>query len=144
MSTAMSRQEREAFLADVHIGVVSIEDPGQGPLTAPVWYAYEPGGDLVFVTGKDSRKGKLLSAGSRVSLCAQTESAPYAYVSVEGPITIERPDYGQHIRAIAHRYLGPENGERYLASGGGEREMDHQILVRLRPQRWLTVDYGKV
>lgn len=143
MSVAMSRNEREDFLADVHVGVVSIEEPGHGPLTAPVWYAYEPGGELVFVTGKDSRKGKLLIAGARISVCAQNEKPPYAYVTVEGAVAIERPDYQRHIRAIAHRYLGPEFGDRYLAAGGGEGELDRQILVRLRPERWLTVDYAK-
>ena len=42
---------------------------------------------------------------------------------------------------LAHRYLGRELGDRYLAdsSGGG----DESIVVRLRPERWLTVDYGK-
>ena len=34
MSLAMSRSEREAFLADLHVGVISIEEPG-GPLEGP-------------------------------------------------------------------------------------------------------------
>ena len=144
MSLAMSRAEREAFLAAVHVGIVSIAEPGRGPLAAPVWYAYEPGGDVLFVTGKESRKGNLLSPGARISLCAQTETAPYKYVTVEGAISLEAPDYERHIRAIAHRYLGPEFGERYLAAGGGERDTTHEVLVRLRPERWLTVDYSKV
>jgi len=46
MSLAMTKQEREAFLADVHVGVISIPEPGRGPLTVPVWYAYDRGGEL--------------------------------------------------------------------------------------------------
>jgi hypothetical protein len=140
----MSRDEREAFLAGVHIGVVSIEDPGRGPLTAPVWYAYEPGGDLVFVTGRKSRKGQLLASSPRISLCAQTESPPYQYVTVEGPVRLERPDYERDVKAIAYRYLGPEFGERYLAGNSEGRNLDNEVLVRLKPERWLTVDYGKM
>jgi hypothetical protein len=34
MSLAMTRQEREAFLADVHVGIISIADEGRGPLAA--------------------------------------------------------------------------------------------------------------
>ncbi len=143
MSLAMTREERETFLAGLHVGVVSIEDPGRGPLTAPVWYAYD-GGEVVFVIGKESRKAKLLGAGSRISLCAQTEAAPYQYVSVEGPVTLGMPDYERHVRTMAHRYLGPAVGEQYLSRGTGEAGMADQVLVRLKPERWLTVDYGKM
>ncbi len=36
MTTAMTREEREAFLADVHIGVLAIPDGDRGPLTIPI------------------------------------------------------------------------------------------------------------
>jgi nitroimidazol reductase NimA-like FMN-containing flavoprotein (pyridoxamine 5'-phosphate oxidase superfamily) len=140
--TRMSREERERFLAAVRVGVLSIADGARGPLTIPVWYGYEPGGEVWFVTDRDSRKGKRLLLVDRVSLCVQTETPPYQYVSVEGPIAgIERADLERHRRVLAHRYLGRELGDRYLAdsSGGG----DESIVVRLRPERWLTVDYGK-
>jgi nitroimidazol reductase NimA-like FMN-containing flavoprotein (pyridoxamine 5'-phosphate oxidase superfamily) len=138
----MTKAEREAFLADVHVGVLSIPEPGRGPLTAPIWYAYEPGGELRLVTGRSSRKGRLLAAAPRVSLCAQTESAPYCYVSVEGPVVhVGSVDRARDVRPLAHRYLGPELGEQYLAAtaAGAAGEM----LVRIRPERWLSVDYRK-
>ena len=138
----MSRAEREAFLAAVRVGVLSIADGARGPLSVPVWYGYEPGGELWFVTDRDSRKGKLLLLVDRVSLCVQTETPPYKYVSVEGPIAaIERADLERHRRALAHRYLGRELGDRYLA--GSSAEAEGSIVVRVRPERWLSVDYGK-
>jgi nitroimidazol reductase NimA-like FMN-containing flavoprotein (pyridoxamine 5'-phosphate oxidase superfamily) len=138
----MSRAEREKFLAAVRVGVLSIADGSRGPLTVPVWYGYEPGGEIWFVTDRDSRKGKRLAAVERVSLCVQTETPPYQYVSVEGPIAgIERADLERHSRVLAHRYLGRELGDRYLEGSSGGR--DESIVVRLRPERWLTVDYGK-
>ncbi|MFI5217680.1 MAG: pyridoxamine 5'-phosphate oxidase family protein, partial [Candidatus Limnocylindria bacterium] len=87
MSLKMSQPEREAFLADVHVGVISIAEPGRGPLSAPIWYGYQPGGELWIVTERDSRKGRLLQRAGRFSLCAQSEQPPYKYVSVEGPVT---------------------------------------------------------
>jgi nitroimidazol reductase NimA-like FMN-containing flavoprotein (pyridoxamine 5'-phosphate oxidase superfamily) len=84
MSLQMTREEREAFLADVHVGVLSIEEPGRGPLTVPIWYGYAPGGELWIVTERGSRKGRLLASAKRFSLCAQSEAPPYKYVSVEG------------------------------------------------------------
>ena len=140
-STAMSREEREAFLADVHVGVMSVAEEGRGPLTAPIWYAYEPGGELRMITERDSRKGRLLARAGRMSLVAQTETPPYKYVSVEGPVVIEPADRERDARPMAHRYLGPELGDRYMEATASAR--DDQVLVRMRPERWLSVDYAK-
>jgi PPOX class probable F420-dependent enzyme len=144
MSLKMSKTEREAFLADVHVGVIGIADPDRGPLLAPIWYGYEPGGELWVVTDRDSRKGRLLEKAERFSLCAQSEAPPYKYVSVEGAITaIEPSDVERHTRPLAHRYLGPEFGDQYIASTGGAEERGGSVVVRMRPDRWLTVDYAK-
>ena len=140
MTTRMTKAEREAFLADVHVGVLSVNEPDRGPLTVPIWYSYEPGGELTVLTGPDSRKGRLLSVGTRVSLCAQTEAPPYAYVTVEGPVVaIDPSDDDSEIRPMAVRYLGPELGAQYAesaAEGAG-------VVVRIQPEHWLTVDYAK-
>jgi len=142
MSNAMTKSEREAFLAGVHVGVLSIGREGQGPLTAPIWYAYEPGGELHFVTERDSRKGRLLREGARVSLCAQTESPPYKYVSVEGPVvSIEPAERERDSRSLAHRYLGEEMGDAYIEATSGSAGLN--VAVRVRPERWLSVDYAK-
>jgi len=142
MSLAMTKQEREAFLADVHVGVISIPEPGRGPLTVPIWYAYEPGGELRLITGRTSRKARLLAGAGRFSLCAQTETPPYRYVSVEGPIVaIEDADLERDRRPLARRYLGTQAGDRYVEHTRSEHA--DSVLVRMRPERWLTVDYGK-
>jgi nitroimidazol reductase NimA-like FMN-containing flavoprotein (pyridoxamine 5'-phosphate oxidase superfamily) len=52
MSFAMTKEEREAFLADVHVGVISVAEDGHGPLTVPVWYSYEPGGEVRIITAR--------------------------------------------------------------------------------------------
>jgi len=144
MSTVMTRAQREAFLAGVHVGVLSLNREGRGPLTAPVWYAYEPGGEVQVVTERTSRKGRLLEVGRRVSLCAQEEALPYKYVSVEGPIVrIEPSDVDRDERALAHRYLGAEDGDRYMESATEGREEGAMVAVYIRPERWLSADYSK-
>src|SRR5262249_24974961 len=142
MSLAMTKQEREAFLADVHVGVISIPEPGRGPLTVPVWYSYDPGGELRLVTGRTSRKGHLLARSARLSLWAQTETSPYKYVSVEGPIVaIETSDVERDLRPIARRYLGSQAGDQYVDTTRSEHQ--DNVLVRMRPERWLSVDFAK-
>jgi PPOX class probable F420-dependent enzyme len=141
MSFAMSVAEREQFLAGVHVGVLSVaEGEGRGPLTAPVWYDYQPGGLVSVITARDSRKGLALAAAGRMSLCAQDENWPYRYVTVEGPVEIEELDLDERL-AMARRYLGPEGGDQYVASNpdaAGEN-----VMIRMRPVHWLTTDYGK-
>jgi nitroimidazol reductase NimA-like FMN-containing flavoprotein (pyridoxamine 5'-phosphate oxidase superfamily) len=144
MSLAMTKQEREAFLADLHVGVISIEEPGRGPLTVPIWYDYEPGGELWIITDRGSRKGKALDAAGRFTLCAQTESPPYKYVTVEGPIiSVESTDMENVGRSMAHRYLGPELGDQYVETTRAEAERGDTVCYRMRPEHWLTVDYAK-
>jgi nitroimidazol reductase NimA-like FMN-containing flavoprotein (pyridoxamine 5'-phosphate oxidase superfamily) len=141
MSLAMTKEEREAFLADVHVAVISVAEEGRAPLVVPIWYSYEPGGEVRITTGRTSRKGKLLERAHRFSLCVQTETPPYKYVSVEGPIVeVEAADLERDRRPLARRYLGRELGDRYIES---TRDTVGNVLVRMRPERWLTVDYAK-
>jgi len=142
MTFAMTRQEREQFLAELHVGIISIAEDGRGPLTVPVWYAYQPGGELRVLTASASRKGRLLERARRFSLCAQTETPPYRYVSVEGPVVAIAPaDVERDLRPLARRYLGAEAGDAYIAATREQHADD--VLIRMRPERWLTADFGK-
>ena len=68
MSLSMSRAEREGFLAGPHVGVLSVVSPdGGGPLAAPVWYTYRPGGTVNLSTGRGTRKALAIAAAGRIS-----------------------------------------------------------------------------
>ena len=85
---SMSVAEREAFLADVHVGVLAVDQPGRGPLALPIWYLVEDG-DVIVGMGGQSKKADLLRAAGRATLTVQTEEPPYRYASVEGPVVLE-------------------------------------------------------
>ncbi len=139
--TKMSKEERESFLARPHVGVLGIERPGRGPLTVPIWYGYEPGGDLVILTSPNSLKGKLIAQAGRFSLCAQSEKLPYKYVMVEGPVIETRAcDIEDDARPMARRYLGVTGGDQYIAGGDDSTS----VSITMRPDHWYSVDYGKV
>ena len=140
MSVTMSREEREQFLAGVHVGVLSVASAdGSGPLAVPVWYAYRPGGTVDVITGGGTRKAAAIRAAGRFSLCAQDERPPYKYVTVEGPVTIAEASHDERLD-LARRYLGLEGGDAYVSANptGG------QIVFRMSAERWLTVDQSKV
>jgi len=140
MSVTMSREEREHFLAGVHVGVLSVASvDGSGPLAVPVWYSYQPRGTVDVITGGSTRKAAAIRLAGRFSLCAQDERPPYKYVTVEGPVTMEEASHDERL-GLARRYLGPEGGDAYVSANptGG------QVVFRMTPERWLTVDYSKV
>jgi PPOX class probable F420-dependent enzyme len=137
----MTREEREAFLAGVHIGVLAVDGNGGAPLVAPIWYSYEPGGDVVISTDTTSSKSELLRRAGKATLCVQTESAPYQYVVVEGAVTLADGVDPAWRRNLARKYLGDELGDMYY-----ESTKDHEttsVTVRLTPERWRTTDYNK-
>jgi len=143
MSLTMTRSEREEFLAGVHVGVLSVQQDGRGPLSVPVWYSYQPGGTVNVITPEDSKKGSLISAVGRFSLCAQTEVAPYKYVSVEGPVVQrDKPVDPAERRALAHRYLGGELGDLYIQATEADAVRD--VVLRMSPRSWLTTDFAKL
>jgi len=141
MDLRMSEDERQAFLAGVHIGVISIEREDGPPLTVPIWYGYEPGDNVWVTTGTDSLKSKLLHKAQRFSLCVQTEEAPfYSYVSVEGPVVSVEPTDEEAVgRPMAHRYFGAELGDLYIESIEGEASLTWTMC----PERWWSVNYSK-
>ena len=143
MTLAMSAGEREAFLAELHVGVLSVAaEDGRAPLAMPIWYEYEPGGRIWFSTGTNSRKMELIRAAGRVSLVVQTELPPYRYVSVEGTVTSIDPAEPEERRALAERYLGSAGADGYLE---GTKAVAHtMVVVRVEPEHWLSRDYGKV
>jgi nitroimidazol reductase NimA-like FMN-containing flavoprotein (pyridoxamine 5'-phosphate oxidase superfamily) len=55
---ALTEQERQEFLAQPHIAVLSVASGSdRPPLTVPIWYGYQPGGDLIFFTGSPGPQG---------------------------------------------------------------------------------------
>jgi len=136
---AMGRAERERFLAEPHVGALSVARPDGPPLSVPVWYRYEPGGEVVVQTGPESLKFRLLDAARECSLLVQTETPPYRYVSVAGPIVAIEPETSREdLDAMARRYFDGAALAGYLASLEGSRV----ATLRMRPQRWNSTDYS--
>ena len=138
----MTRSECQEFLAGVHVGILSVAEPGRGPTSSPVWYGYEIGGPIRITAGPSSRKVRLAQQAGRASLCVQSEQLPYCYVSVEGPIEIAHGDVRAEQRAIAHHYLGEKLGERYLTSLGDD--LSDEVLLHLHPERWWSRDFSRL
>jgi hypothetical protein len=139
MSFVMTSAERESFLADVHIGVLAVERDRRAPLAVPVWYDYVDGDILIWME-RETVKDRHIRKAGRLSLLVQTEEPPYKYVTAEGPVIgdHERPSRDQAL-AITRRYLPEAEAVAYVDGSLGEKS----ILVRMRPQKWLSNDQSK-
>src|ERR1700709_2270400 len=109
----MTDDEREKFLADLHVGGVAGERAGRAPLAVPIWYGYEPGGEVVLWTESGSLKHRLIRDAGRFALTAQDERPPYRYVTVEGDVTVLGRASDTEARQIAIRYLGQDAGNKF-------------------------------
>ncbi|MBM7091973.1 pyridoxamine 5'-phosphate oxidase family protein [Streptomyces sp. NPDC012461] len=140
---ALSRAEREQFLAEPRVAALSVAgEPGRAPLTVPIWYQYAPGGDAWILTGRDSRKHRLIGAAGRFSLMVDRLEPSIRYVSVEGPVVDTTPATVGLLREISARYLPAEKVDGYV-DYAWEAHGD-QIVIRMRPERWVSSDLGSL
>ncbi|MEE4540434.1 pyridoxamine 5'-phosphate oxidase family protein [Streptomyces sp. V4-01] len=140
---ALSREEREGFLAEPHVATLGVAaGDGRGPLLVPLWYGYRPGGLPWILTGADSRKMARIRAAGRFSLLVHREAPTPRYVSVEGPVDGESEGSGALHREMASRYLSGDALDRYVAMA--EAELTDHIVVRMRPEHWTAADLGAV
>lgn len=136
---AFSETERQEFLADKHVAVLSVAaTEGRPPASVPIWYDYAPGGNVRIMTGTSSRKARLIKQAGAVTLVVQREEPPYQYVVVEGTVVeTTQPAPADLQESIAIRYLGEEGGRAFVASMEGVEE----VLFTIRPDRWLSADF---
>jgi len=147
MARTLTPAEREQFLAQPQVGVLSVADLDgeRPPLTVPVWYAYQPGGELTFFTGtqgRAARKTRLLERAGKLSFCVQQPEYPYKYVTAEcSVVKADRAPGAEQVLAVASRYLPQEVAEGFAAA-----ELSNPagtfVLFTARPDRWLSFDFA--
>ncbi|RLK59395.1 pyridoxamine 5'-phosphate oxidase family protein [Actinokineospora cianjurensis] len=135
----LTLEEREQFLLEPHIGSLAVSaDGGRGPRQVPIWYKYEPGGQLWITTKSTSRKARLIERAGRFSLLVERLSPTIRYVSVEGP-AVGEPGNEDYLREMASRYVRPERLDAYLAY---LKEEGQQTVFRLKVEHWTSADLG--
>ena len=131
---------RQEFLAEPHVAALAVAHAGRAPLTVPLWYQYAPGGELAIVTSSASRKAELIRAAGRFSMLVDRVVPTVRYVSVEGPVSGMRVGTTEDIRAMAVRYLSPDQVEAYVAVALADH--GEQVVISMAPEHWLSADLG--
>lgn len=105
------------------------------PHVLPVWFEYR-GSELLIASPTATYKGRALAKDGRAALSVSTVERPYHIVSVVGDATVEHlaePERIEFITAIAARYLGPDDGRRYVQAWMKGGHPGDGELIRLRP-----------
>jgi len=137
MAHVFSPAERETFLAEPRVGVVSIAREGRAPLSVPIWYAYTPGGEVGLWMEADTAKARALARSGHFTLVVHDERRPYRYVSVSGPVVRMAPiDWQTELLPLIRRYLSGAEAEGYIAALGGPADVIDNLYVRMRPSHW--------
>jgi hypothetical protein len=133
--------QREQFLAEPHVAALSVSaGEDRGPLTVPIWYQYQPGGEAWVLTEATSRKARLIEAAGCFTLMVERVLPTIRYVSVAGPVTRIIPGTDELLQEISERYLPAEKVPSYIEFVMSE--LGEQAAIYMRPQHWLTADLG--
>jgi PPOX class probable F420-dependent enzyme len=131
-----SEETREFLSAGTKTGKVATTRSNGRPHVAPVWFVLD-GDDVVFMTGADTVKGKTLRSQGFAALVVDLEVPPYAFVTIEGPVTISA-DLEEMLPlsiAIARRYMGEEQAEEF----GRRNAVDGELLLRLTMEKVIAI-----
>lgn len=138
---ALSKQEREEFLAEPHIAALAVDGgTDRAPLTVPIWYQYAPGGQPWVLTGSGSRKHKLIEAAGRFTLMVERVEPTVRYVSVEGTVARVEPATDDQLVEVSARYLSGDKLDTYLGYARGSH--GDQVVIYLEPEHWFSADLG--
>jgi PPOX class probable F420-dependent enzyme len=137
MAHEMTGDELDRFLSTgTRTGKLATVRADGSPHVAPIWFILD-GGDLVFMTGAQSVKGKAMLRDPRVALSVDDERPPFSFATIEGSVTITRdPDEMLPLSiAIARRYMGDQLAEQY----GRRNAVEGELLLRLHRVRVTAV-----
>lgn len=100
------------------------------PHAAPIWYDVDDDtGDVVFMTGATTVKGRNLLRDDRLALLVQDDKPPYAFALLTGRAVVsdDLDDVRYWAARIGGRYMGADQAERYGARNG----VPGELLVRV-------------
>jgi PPOX class probable F420-dependent enzyme len=106
-------------------------------LLSPVWHEWRDNGFSV-VTGSRDVKALHLRRDPRASIVVCDDQPPYRGVELRAQARLSTLEDESIVRSIATRYLGPEEGERYVQTGYDD------LRIRLEPgelRAWDFADY---
>lgn len=130
-------ERAEELLRSNIVGQLGFHGLDGYPHVLPVWFEYRDG-ELLIGSPPNAYKGRSLAADGRAALSVSTPAEPYHLVSVVGDAEVEvlpEPERITFISSLAHRFLGPDGGRRYIERWSQGGHPGDGELIRIRPRK---------
>ncbi len=137
MATDMSDEARRAFLSKgTRTAKLAVSRKNGAPHVVPIWFVLD-GDDVIFTTSEKTVKGKAILRDPRVALCVDDDDPPFAFVSIEGTVTISRDpdDLLAWATKLGGRYMGEDQAEQF----GRRNAVPEEMLLRVTPTKIIAV-----
>jgi PPOX class probable F420-dependent enzyme len=129
----MTDNDVRAFLTGdpPHTGKLATVRADGLPHVAPVWFAVDDDGSIVFTTGEDTVKGRNLARAGYAAMCIDDERPPFSFVMLEGPVELsaDMDELRKWATVVGGRYMGEADAEAF----GDRNAVPGELLARLRP-----------
>lgn len=128
----LTEEQRAFLLKDTRTGKLATVRQDGRPHVVPIWFVLD-GDELVFTTGESTVKAANMRRDPRVTICVDDETAPYAYIQIEGTASFSH-DLAVLLKwatIIGGRYMGADLAETY----GKRNGVPGELLVRVTPTR---------
>lgn len=137
MASQMTDGERREFLsAGTRTAIVSTTRKDGRPHAAPVWFVLD-GDVVVFMTGRDTVKGRNLTRTGQAVLTVDAAEPPYSFVTLTGTVEIS-----EDLEAmlpwsvqIAERYMGADKADEF----GRRNAVEGELLLRFTPEHTVAI-----
>jgi nitroimidazol reductase NimA-like FMN-containing flavoprotein (pyridoxamine 5'-phosphate oxidase superfamily) len=128
----LSRDECVELLSRPSVGVFSSLARGGWIHSVPVHFLYRDG-EVRILCGTSSVKASNVDRSGRGTLCVEvTEGSQRRFVTVEGPIRVERPARPDDVTALDERYSRSDTAD------WTESDYANEAMLVLRPTRWIA------
>ncbi|MEM7468518.1 MAG: pyridoxamine 5'-phosphate oxidase family protein [Pseudomonadota bacterium] len=138
---AMSKEQRDAFLAIPRYGILSAVRQNGEAISIPIWFDWDGEMIRMFATA-ESPKVARLKADPRASLLVVNNLDEHeAWVAFDGVVSIRTSGGFELAEALAHRYWDLGDPQRKAALEGWRGAAAALLLLEMQPKKIRTYCY---
>ena len=135
----LSKDEMDSFLGKSPVAILCTHNSDGTIHAAPVWFHYNRD-EIMFATQDDTRRIKNIKKNPDVTVLVESEQLPYRGVVIYGKAKLDYDNVLPRRSTMYEKYMPRTNAEK-LAKGLGE--MRKAVLIRVKPSKIISFDYGK-
>jgi PPOX class probable F420-dependent enzyme len=136
----MPLPDRDAFLQETRIGILTTIAADNAPISVPVWYEWDGQRARVFSSVTSAKIGRIERTGWASLLVTNVAGEPEFWVAMDGEVEVRPEGAIELAERLAERYWDLTETERAAAVRGWRKNAGSLVMLELTPARFRT--YG--